>query len=355
MQINILNWNVAGAKFLGETDQKKKTEFRENLNEKLRYLTKEHMPSIITLQEIIRYRKPHQRTMQDVIDPPSGYYYYPNILIDTERYPYVSKWRKIQKKGKWPPGTYFAQGNAILWRNDCAHFPIWSLPKIGVRNDHKPHVEEIPVMSGFYFGDRNTEPRAAMVAHFVITRSDSGKPLKKPLDVFVVNVHLTTLTGEREGIPEIDEKASKIRLRQLDIVLNGIVSRYNDWRRGKYQYRGERRKPDRNETFKRHSPIWILCGDFNFTPESAEHTHMSRANFVDLHPKKGHGTKGSGYGSDAKPTLTCDYIFAGPQYIALNPIFTKLVAQGNPPPFDHIKVSDHFPLFAEIPLSISLL
>lgn len=42
MQINILNWNVAGAKFLEETDQKKKTEFRENLNERLRYLAKEH-------------------------------------------------------------------------------------------------------------------------------------------------------------------------------------------------------------------------------------------------------------------------------------------------------------------------
>lgn len=238
MQINILNGNVTGAEFLEETDKKKKSEFRENLNERLRYLAKEHKPCIITLQEIIRYRKPHQRTMQDV---------------------------------------------------------------------------------------------------------------------FVVNVHLTTLTGEREGIAEIDEKASEIRLRQLDIVLNGIVSRYNGWRRGNYQYRGERRKPDRNETFKRHSPIWILCGDFNFTPESAEYSAIIARNFVDANPKKGKGTKGKERGAKAEATITCDYIFVGPKFIALSPVFTDIITSGNPPPFDDIKVSDHYPLLAEIPLSISLL
>ena len=53
--------------------------------------------------------------------------------------------------------------------------------------------------SGLYFGDRNTEPRAALVSHFIYDSGPStGDP--KPLDIFVVNLHLTTLMMEREGV-----------------------------------------------------------------------------------------------------------------------------------------------------------
>ncbi|HUT47573.1 MAG TPA: endonuclease/exonuclease/phosphatase family protein [Sedimentisphaerales bacterium] len=353
MQINVLNWNVAGAKFLETKNQRAKTIFRNKLNKSLKDLIKDPRtePDLITLQEIVQYNKPGE-SVRNIIDPIEGYVQNSFILVDTERHPYVSKWRKVREKGNWPKGSYFGQGTAILWRENLPHFPVWELPDMEAESDGNCHIEEVILMSGLYFGDRDTEPRAATVAHFAIQESYLAiRKVKKPLDIFVVNLHLTTLTGEREGVPEIDQEGGRVRLAQLDTVLNGIVSRYNDWRRSGYRFRGEKREPEPGEDFDRLPPIWILCGDFNFTPESAEHAHMSRANFVDLHPNKGHGTKGSGYGRDAKPTLTCDYIFAGPQYIALNPIFTKLMAQGNPPPFDHIKVSDHFPLFAEIPLS----
>ena len=63
------------------------------------------------------------------------------------------------------------------------------------------------------------------MAHFIFTG-----PGDKPLDVFVVNVHLTTLRREREGIPEIDLAGERIRRGQLEIVFFGIVSSYNSWR-----------------------------------------------------------------------------------------------------------------------------
>lgn len=212
------------------------------------------------------------------------------------------------------------------------------------------HIEEVILMSGLYFGDRDTEPRAAMVAHFVISKPlDKKMKLEKPLDIFVVNLHLTTLMGERQGIPQIDEQGSKIRLAQLDIVLNGIVSRYNNWRRAGYPFRAEKRQPGPKEDFERYSPIWILCGDLNFTPESVECATIQGRNFVDLNPRKGTGTKGSGFGSDA--TIACDYIFAGPKYISLEPLIIEQSIKRNPMPDYSVDVSDHYPLFAKVPLS----
>jgi len=59
-----------------------------------------------------------------------------------------------------------------------------------------------------------------MIAHLVLgsLRGDSGVlQLQYPLDVFVINLHLTTLMGEREGIPQVDEEATRKRLAQLEV------------------------------------------------------------------------------------------------------------------------------------------
>lgn len=349
MPLKVLNWNVAGAKFLEEPVEKNKREFRKKLNADLRVLIKRHKPHVIALQEIVAYSKPGE-ARRNIIQPPPGYIYHPCILINTVCHPHVSKWRKVQEKGKWPDGTYFGQGNAMLWQRDLPHFPVWELPRIHAKPDGGRHVEEVILMSGLYFGDRNTEPRAAIVSHFVINRPLNKKMrLEKALDVFVVNLHLTTLMGERQGIPQIDEQASRIRLGQLDIILNGIISRYNDWRWAGYPFRSEHREPRPHEDFERHSPVWVLCGDFNFTPGSVEYATMQRNNFVDMNPRKGTGTKGSGFGSEA--TITCDYIFGGPKYIALEPLIVEQSIRRNPMPDYSVDVSDHFPIFARIPLS----
>ena len=350
-QFSVLNWNVGGARFLEEPDKRKRGKFRNDLNRALNRLVREFKPDVIALQEIVEYSEP-DKPLENIIKDIRGYVHYHYILINTATHPYVGKWRKVEQAGKWPPGSLFGQGNAILWREKLPHFPVWSLPKLSFEPDHEKHVEEVILMSGLYLGDRNTEPRAASVSHFVIPGLyDATREKEKPLDIFVVNLHLTTLMGEREGIPQIDEEATRTRQRQLNIVLNGIVSRYNDWRRGGYRFRGERRAPEPWEDFDRLPPIWILCGDFNFTPESAEYAFIRRMNFVDLNPKKGRGTKGKGFGSKGKATIICDYIFAGPKYISMDPIFTRQMAMNNTEPIDRIKVSDHYPLVAKIPLS----
>ena len=343
MDFTILNWNVAGAKYL-ETPQPRRGVIKEDLNNELKRLIKQRSPHIVTLQEIVQYEEGGKR--RNFIDPIKGYYYHPFPLIDTESLSVRAKWNKLEKCGGWSKGTYFAQGNAFLFKEDLQHQPVWALPKHG---KHKPevkrdnYVENVHLDSGLYFGNRDTEPRAALVAHFVYNPAKTNKPL----DIFVINVHLTTLMMEREGVPEIDKKAMKIRLSQLDIIFEGIVSRYNLWRQQKYHERGKPKKWEKWEQKNRYNPVWILGGDFNFTPESLEYHTIADLNFIDVIGRKGGGTKASGWGKPA--TLTLDYIFAGPKYIALDPLIELINTNANHVHHD-INVSDHRPMTATIPI-----
>jgi endonuclease/exonuclease/phosphatase family metal-dependent hydrolase len=122
-------------------------------------------------------------------------------------------------------------------------------------------------------------------------------------------------------------------------VINGIVSRYNEWAAGR-------------NVAGRAPPIWILAGDFNSTPESAEIRHLKDMNFIDLNPNKGSGTKSKGMPIEAA-TITLDYIFAGPAYFALDPYIVNQEIQGNPAPLDSFRVSDHLPVLADIPIVIN--
>jgi endonuclease/exonuclease/phosphatase family metal-dependent hydrolase len=347
-EFTILNWNIGGAKYLQEEkDKREKT--REELNSELNNLIKRYKkPSVITLQEIVRYGASNQN-VEEIIDPIEHYKYCSFPLIDSDRLSSKAKWNKIKRLGGWPPETFFAQGNAMIFRDDMPHFPVWDLATSSMhRHDEERHfIEQVNLENGLYFGDRNTEPRAALVAHFIL---NPGGENTMPLDIFVVNLHLTTLMLEREGIPEIDIKATQIRLNQLNVIFCGIVSRYNTWKRQKFPERGEPRKTWENgETDKRHEPVWILAGDFNFTQESEEYETIQRMNFIDVVPNKGGGTKAKG--ADNPPTLTVDYIFAGPKFISLDPLITTDGIKNNT--VDHTVIgSDHYPMYAKIPIAI---
>lgn len=356
MKFTILNWNIAGAKYLEEREEKRE-KFKKNINEELRRLLEVYKPDVITLQEIVKYG-PKDNT-DDILDvaeyKKKGYVYHAFPLIDTESLSIRAKWNKLEGQGGWPKGTYFAQGNGFLFKKGIPHQPVWDLPKDSnntPRAQRENYIEKVSLESGLYFGDRDSEPRAALVAHFVYNTKPvtiKEKPIEV-LDIFVINLHLTTLALEREGVPEIDRKATKIRLSQLDVIFDGIISRYNSWKRGRFRERGELRKPENWESFDRHEPLWILAGDFNSTPESPisyEYKLMQDLNFMDMVPNKGRGTKAPGAGEDA--TLTLDYIFAGPKFIALNPLFIESLIRGNKV-HDDIKVSDHFPMIATIPI-----
>jgi endonuclease/exonuclease/phosphatase family metal-dependent hydrolase len=312
-----------------------------------------------------------------VLDPVPGYRCYPHLLLDTCRHSHQGQWNNVRKAGGWPHDAGFAQGNAILLKHDLPHFPLWSLPAL--HQDHASWLsswgacmEVVSLESGLYAGDRDTEPRAALIVHVVLSRNGDVE-LPQPRDVFIINLHLTTLLLEREGIPAIDERASQIRLRQLECVLTDIVSRYNGWRAQRYRIRGEHvvvpgcpcddchgvRKhhehaaaawletKGRRETHRRAPPLWVIAGDFNFTPDSAEYAMLTRRGFVSLVHG---GTKARGLGK--APTMTVDYVFAGPRFEAIDPVQAEeyRVHRNHVDVDDEVKVSDHCPLLADIPV-----
>jgi len=198
--------------------------------------------------------------------------------------------------------------------------------------------EIVRLETGLFTGSRDTEPRLAVVVHFIIDSHD------KPLDIFVVNLHLTTLKGEREGSPDKDAAAARVRRQQIDVVANGIVSRYNEWAAEKVK---EEKKKDKQ--FKRMPAVWVIGGDFNCMPLSPEISAMGQMNFIDLSPHKGPGTKGD-HVPIVDATITLDYLFAGPAYYSLDPYLAKIATDRNPTPLEPYKVSDHFPVLADVPL-----
>ena len=296
----------------------------------------------------------------------------PFDLIDTKQVSSRTKWDKVLrdsdwddvlKNGHWGEHAYLAQGNAFLVKEHAPVFPVWDLSNLNQESrfcEEFNFVEHVHLDTGLYFGDRNTEPRAALVMHFILPGEHNGQPM--PVDIFVVNTHLTTLMKEREGVPNVDSSAVRIRLSQLDIIFNGIVSRYNSWRLDGYPSRREPHVPLPTEDVERFSPIWILAGDFNFTEESEEYQYIKRRNFIDtVEEKEGHlggrlvkGTKASGVGNP--PTLTLDYVFAGPMFVSFDPMLKKVgvalsrviyeIPGANPPALTD--VSDHYPVLSTI-------
>jgi endonuclease/exonuclease/phosphatase family metal-dependent hydrolase len=202
-------------------------------------------------------------------------------------------------------------------------------------------IEPARLNSGLYLGDRDTEPRSALVTHFIF--NPKGNP--KPLDVFVVNIHLATIMKERERIPEVDHRATEIRLDQINTIFRDIVSRYDVWRKRGFLECGEKRAFDKWETDKRHQPLWILAGDFNFTPFSHEYKTIQQNNFVDVVPEKSLATKARGLGNT--PALTVDYVFAGPKSV-----YMDLDGNCENQVLHHTKVSDHYPMCAKISVKI---
>ncbi|MBN1866360.1 endonuclease/exonuclease/phosphatase family protein [Candidatus Sumerlaeota bacterium] len=395
MEIKVLNWNIGGAKFLEQKKRPQRDEVRRQLNEALAGLLRKYEPDVVTLQEVVRYKEPADHAVIDLIDDITGYTYYAFPLIDSLLFSSQAKWNKVKEGSDWHRHTYFAQGNAMMFKENAALFPVWDLSKIGEKSpgrqrldflsqfepqssrvtsdlelltaqqravqDKKYLIEHVHLDSGLYFGDRNTEPRAALVAHLILdpladTPDSTRCDRCRPLDVFIVNLHLTTIMKERVGIPNMDSEAVRIRGSQLNTVFDGIVSRYNSWADDGYPQRGKKRDEEDWETFERHKPVWILCGDFNFTEESDEYDFIKRRNFIDTTPEKGrrtqHGTGTKTSGAGNRPTLTLDYIFAGPKFIAFDPLFEQAGINRNLVDHD-VRASDHYPVFSRLPLLLS--
>ena len=327
MYLTIASWNMAGASLL-KTSIKKRAEKHQTYNKQLKNLIAKTEPDIILLQEIIRYGDKNGQS-QELFDIPSGYYYTASMAIDTVNNSYPPKWNKIRREGGWPKNTYLGHGLGILWKKNLAHSSLWNTEPSNQCTGPKLETEAVRFETGLFTGNRDTEPRMAMVAHFHLAEHD----------FFIINVHLTTLKGEREGFPEKDQLGSSIRQKQVDILLNGIISRLNSDRQERFARIGLKAKPG----------IWLLGGDLNATMDAPEITKIQQLNFARLcsdAPTK-RGKKGN------KPTIKVDYFFAGPKYYAFNPVILQDSLNNNENSFlicDGLKVSDHFPIVARFPI-----
>ncbi len=125
----IVNWNVAGAKFLEEKDEEERERIKKEVNLELRRLLDRIKPHVVNLQENVQYQEANTE-LKEFIDKDTikGYRFFSFPLIDTNRHAYVSKWKNIVKNWK-KEKIYFAQGNAVLYQEDMPNVPIWSLAR----------------------------------------------------------------------------------------------------------------------------------------------------------------------------------------------------------------------------------
>lgn len=324
-KLTLVSWNIGGVNYLKAPPRRRKG-IKEVLNSDLmRMIEKYKRPHFILLQEIVKYEGGN-RDLEEIIAEIPGYHYQSFIAIDTDKNNHPKKWDPIRasNKGNWSKSAYLGQGNGILWRNDIPHSPIWEANLNNAIQKNRIDAEVVRMDSGLYTGTRNTEPRIAVVSHFVLEERD----------IYLINLHLTTLSGEREGFPERDSEGQEVRSKQIDILVNGIVSRFNSWRA-------------QHITAPSKKPIWILGGDFNATPDSMELLKLKSLNFLDLCPNKGSGTKRSKDSTRQAGDLTVDYIFAGIKYYAFNPYLIEKELSQEEPSYE-VTSSDHFPFYAEI-------
>jgi endonuclease/exonuclease/phosphatase family metal-dependent hydrolase len=375
LQLKVLSWNICGARYL---DFEEKGRIRNAINETLRTMIREHAPHIISLQEVAEYSANGNKSRKEsMVEIPGDYTYLPSMILDTQRYPFQNKWQNARRKGGWPTGAYMAQGNAYLIRKDLAVFPATTLPVPGMNYEDycrtlspsvepsgnlQPLVSEVPLQPGLYFGDRDTEPRLCSVLHIVLEEQNTqpGESFRPPLDVFVLNTHLTTLISECTR-DTTNPEAENIRMRQLQTINRTIIQRFEKWYNSGFKIRGKRIEPGRSETHNRRPPAWILTGDLNITPGSKEYNYlMNEVGFNDLADKycdkycdkNCTGTKKQN--RDSKPPLTLDYVLARPSYncfreknrYELTGRCSVLTIEGNP--------SDHFPLLATLDFCGSL-
>ncbi|MCK5665914.1 MAG: endonuclease/exonuclease/phosphatase family protein [Thiotrichaceae bacterium] len=324
MFLTIASWNIAGASLLTTTAEKR-AEQHKLYNAQINKLIKKSDPDIILLQEVIRYGTSTGK-IKEIINCPKGYYYLASTTIDTLKNGYPLKWDKIRRRGQWANKTYMGVGLAILWKKDIKHSSLWSTRSRHLKTGPRLEKEEVRIETGLFTGNRDTEPRMAVVSHFNILNRD----------FYIINLHLTTLKGEREGFPEKDNQGSLFRQEQVNTILNGIVSRLNADQHQRSSHLKKKVLPG----------IWILGGDFNATPEAPEISKIQQMNFTRLCSDA--PTKRSKKGT--KPIIKVDYFFAGPCHYAFDP--DKLSKKTSHYTIDYeLNISDHYPIITRFPVS----
>jgi len=379
MEIRIMSWNMAGAKLFEQLDPEPGSAAESYISTFQKVwknsigpwlATPDHdLPDIILLQECIgfddRSSPPSDRwqsgsTILGEIFPGYECFFFP--AVSSHNNPHPGKWNRYAENGdrthSIPLHVDIQQGYGICVREGISRRNLW-VPQL--KSNRAPEdadkvdegclscFEPINITTGLYLGDRNTEPRLVIMGR-VKLESDSGSRYLNYL-----NIHLNTLSGEREGNVRLNRHAKSSRLQQIELILDNVVSAY--------QEATDYRMPAGENSSERD--IWIIGGDFNTTPDSAEIAMMLDAGFIDAIQDKRiqdadsssplHDQIGSKWSLDdaSCPPILLDYIFCGLEQFTF-PVGGLDVSNSKrpfKPRFDNAAFeTDHAVLFAKVRL-----
>jgi endonuclease/exonuclease/phosphatase family metal-dependent hydrolase len=374
-----MSWNMAGAKMLENLDPPPGpaaggyiTAFRDVWDGGIGpwlATPQGNGPDIILLQECIGFedlspapsgRWQSGKMILGEIFPGYECFFFPSVT--SHKNPHPGKWKRYESGGEVdaciPAYVDAQQGYGICIREGQGSRKLW----IPYRDPHNVSpdadlpgtdcyscFESIGFTSGLYLGSRDTEPRAVLMGRTRLESEGETRYLN------YLNVHLNTLTGEREGSIRLNRMASASRLRQIDLILDNVVSAYQEARQYKMPVTVTGGRED----------IWIIGGDFNATYAAEEIEHIRHMGFVDAVPDKRiydadpdspyhnqAGTKWSIRSTDI-PAVVLDHIFCGLEYSTFPAGGIDVSGSRRPyrPHFDKLAfASDHAVLYAEIRL-----
>lgn len=373
-----MSWNMAGAKLLEQLDPKPmpvaysyKTAFSQVWNESVcpwLATPDADQPDIILLQECIGFedhsaspsgRWHRGKTILNEIFTGYDCFFFP--AVTSHNNPHPGKWNRYIQGGEVenyiPAYIDVQQGYGICVRKGVSTRKLW-VPWPD-HNDASAHAdvadadfvscfEPVHISTGLYLGSRDTEPRMVIMGRAKLESEGRSRYIN------YLNVHLSTLMGEREGNVRLNRSAGAHRLQQVELILDNIVSAYQETTR--YRIPQGYRQDERD--------IWIIGGDFNTTPESAEVAMMKYSGFIDANPDKRiedvspgshfHGQNGSKWSLDnTGPAIMLDYIFCGLEQFSFPTGGLDLSGSRRPfrPHFENPAfASDHAILFAKIRL-----
>jgi len=379
MQVRLMSWNMAGAKLFDQLDPDPAPAagsyiqaFHRAWNDSIApwlAIPDNDVPDIILLQECIGFEdhssSPSGRWQSgnEILSKIfSGYQCFFFPAVTSHDNPHPGKWNRYTNgstvENSVPTTVDIQQGYGICVREGIVSARLWT-PWPDPRDappdaDHANTectscFEIIPVSTGLYLGNRDTEPRMVIMGRAKLELDGEHRYLN------YLNVHLNTLKDEREGNVQLDQRASNSRQQQVGLILENIVSAYQQ----STQYRMKSNNNDYG------SDIWVIGGDFNSTPDSAEIAAILKAGFVDTIDDKriedadpAHnlqdrvGTKWSLIDNECPPVVL-DHIFCGLQGSTFTGDVLDVSRSKRPfrPRFDNAAfATDHAVLFANVRL-----
>ncbi len=342
MRFRVMSWNLAGAKLLkklGAAGGNRAAEYIESYRKAWQESVQpviggnmaQRLPDIILLQECIGFAVPAGADREEWPDGDKilgaifeKYHCFFFPALSSHENPHPAKWEKQRNRQDptrfIPDEVEIQQGYGICIKDATRLRKLWitepntldRVPKVDEpREDEykKMCFEVVNTTTGLYLGGRDTEPRLAVLGRLLLGEGDDARYIN------FLNVHLTTLKNERQGNLELNRRAGLKRRRQLDLILDHVISAYQD---ASETYRvGRKTAPGGDD-------VWIIGGDFNAIPQSDEIRLMKQMGFVDGNPNKTIndlsdgslankvGTKWSLRKDDKKlPPVEVDYIMCG--------------------------------------------